>query len=140
MAQAKTGDKVMVHFVGTLEDGTIFDSTVEPLEFKIGQKTMLPAFENAVIGLNTGDTTTVTIPPKDAYGEYEEGHTFVIDRSELPPDFKPQAGKLIQGRSDHGDTIEATIKEINGEKMTMDMNHPLAGKKLTFEITLLKIL
>ena len=140
MAQAKTGDKVAVHYVGTLDDGEIFDSSLEPLELEIGQKMMLPAFENAVVGMNIGDTRTVAIPPKDAYGEYEEGLIFTLDRSEFPPDIKPKVGKEIQGRSDEGDVIDAFIREVSDDKITMDANHQLAGKKLTFKITLVNIL
>ena len=140
MTQAKTGDKVAVDYVGTLDDGTVFDSSLEPLEFEIGQKMMLPAFENAVVGMNIGDTKTVTIPPKDAYGEYEEGLTFTIDRAEFPPDIKPEVGKEIQGRSDEGNVIDAFIIDVGDDKITMDANHLLAGKKLTFKITLINIL
>mgnify|MGYP001045793763 CR=1 FL=1 len=140
MTQAKTGDKVGVGYVGTLDDGTVFDSSLEPLEFEIGKKMMLPAFENAVVGMNIGDTKTVTIPPKDAYGEYEEGLTFTIDRAEFPPDIKLEAGKEIQGRSDEGNVIDAFISDVGDDKITMDANHLLAGKKLTFKITLINIL
>jgi len=140
MTQAKTGDKVGVDYVGTLDDGTVFDSSLEPLEFEIGQKMMLPAFENAVVGMNIGDTKTVTIPPKDAYGEYEEGLIFTLDRSEFPPDIKPKVGKEIQGRSDEGDVIDAFISDVSDDKITMNANHQLAGKNLTFKITLIDIL
>ena len=140
MAQAKTGDKVAVDYVGTLDDGEVFGSSLEPLEFEIGQKMMLPAFENAVVGMNIGDTRTMTIPAKDAYGEYEEGLIFTLDRSELPPDIKPEVGKEIQGRSDEGNVIDAFIIDVGDDKITMDANHQLAGKKLTFKITLMNIL
>jgi peptidylprolyl isomerase len=139
-AQAKPGDKVVVAYIGTLDDGTLFDSSLEPLEFEIGEKAMLPAFENAVVGMSIGDTRTTTILPEDAYGEYEEGLTFTIDRTEFPPDIKPEVGKEIQGRSDEGNVIDAFICDVSDDKITMDANHPLAGKKLTFEITLINIL
>jgi FKBP-type peptidyl-prolyl cis-trans isomerases 2 len=140
MAQAKIGDKVVVSYVGTLDDGEVFDSSLEPIEFEIGEKAMLPAFENAVAGMSVGNTRTTTIPPEDAYGEYEEGLTFTLDRSEFPPDIKPRVGKEIQGRSDEGNVIDAFISDVSDDKITMNANHPLAGKKLTFKITLINIL
>ncbi|HDL07338.1 MAG TPA: peptidylprolyl isomerase [Desulfobacteraceae bacterium] len=139
-ARAKTGDKVMVNYLGTLDDGTIFDSSLEPLEFEIGQQTLLPLFEHAVIGMKQGETKTIRIAPQYAYGEYKDGCKFSVDRSEFPPDFNPQVGMTMQGRSDQGNTIEAVIKEVGDEKVIMDSNHPLAGKHLTFEITLIEIL
>jgi len=139
MAQAKIGDIVLVDYVGTLDDGTVFDSSMTPLEFEIGQKLMLPAFENAVVGMIPGETRTVTIPPEDAYGEHHDGLIFTIDRSDFPPDIKLRVGKEIQGRSDEGDVIDAFISDIRDEKIIMDANHPLAGKKLTFKITLTAI-
>ncbi|MBL0731240.1 MAG: FKBP-type peptidyl-prolyl cis-trans isomerase [Desulfosarcina sp.] len=140
MTQAKAGDKVSVHYIGKLDDGSVFDSSMEPIEFEIGKKTMLPSFENSLIGMKQSESKTITIPPGDAYGEYNDKLVFVINRSDLPPDFVPQKGKLMQGRSDHGDVIDACIKGIDDEKITMDANHELAGKRLTFEITLMGIL
>ena len=140
MTQAKPGDKVSVHYIGKLDDGSIFDSSLEAIEFKIGQKTMLPSFENSLIGMEKGESKTITIPHEDAYGEYKDKLVFVINKSDLPPDFIAKKGKLMQGRSDHGDVIDAFIKEIDDEKITMDANHELAGQRLTFEITLMDIL
>ena len=140
MTQAKTGDKVSVHYLGKRDDDSIFDSSMEPIEFEIGQKTMLPSFENSLIGMEKGESKTITILPEDAYGEYKDKLVFVINKSDLPPDFIAKKGKLMQGRSDHGDVIDAFIKEIDDEKITMDANHELAGQRLTFEITLMDIL
>ena len=140
MTQAKPGDKVSVHYLGKRDDGSIFDSSMEPIEFEIGQKTMLPSFENSLIGMEKGESKTITILPEDAYGEYKDKLVFVINKSDLPPDFIAKKGKLMQGRSDHGDVIDAFIKEIDDEKITMDANHELAGQRLTFEITLMDIL
>lgn len=140
MVQAKTGDRVMLDYVGTFDDGSVFDSSMEPLEFEIGQGEMLPEFENAVLGMAVGETKTVTIMPKDAYGEYDNDLLFTLDRSELPPDIKPAVGKMLQARSDQGSVIDVIIKDISGDQITMDANHPLAGRKLTFRITLVDIL
>jgi peptidylprolyl isomerase len=137
--QAKTGDTVEVHYIGKLEDGSIFDSSMEPIKFKIGKRTMLPLFENSLIGMKKNESKTITIEPKDAYGEYNDQLLFIINRSDLPPDFVPKKGKLMQGRSDQGNVIDAYIKDVNGDKITMDANHMLAGKTLTFEITLINI-
>ena len=137
MTKAKTGDKVMVTYLGTLDDGSVFDSSLEPLEFEIGEKMLLPLFENSLIGMEKSETKTVIISQEDAYGPYDETLVFTINKSNLPPDFIVKKGKLLQGRSDHGDVIDAVITEINDEEITMDANHELAGKRLTFEITLL---
>jgi peptidylprolyl isomerase len=90
--------------------------------------------------MNIGDTKTVTIPAKDAYGEYDEGLIFTLDRSEFPADIQPKVGKEIQGRSDEGHVIDAFISQVSDDKITMDANHRLAGKNLTFKITLANIL
>ena len=140
MTQAKTNDTVEVHYVGKLDDGSIFDSSMEPIQFKIGKKTMLPLFENSLIGMEKNESKTITILPENAYGEYDDQLLFLINKSDFPSDFVPKKGKLLQGRSDQGNVIDAYIKDINEDKITMDANHLLAGQKLTFEITLIDIL
>ena len=140
MTKAKTGDKVMVSYLGTLDDGSVFDSSLEPLEFEIGEKMLLPLFENSLIGMEKKETKTVVISHEDAYGKYDDTLVFTINKSNLPPDFVVKKGKLLQGRSDHGDVVDAVVTHIEGDEVTMDANHELAGKRLTFKITLLSIL
>jgi len=97
MTHAKIGDKVRVHFTGTLEDGTIFGSTIseEPFEFTIGEKNMLPGFENAVIGMKKGETKTITLAPEDAYGVYNEKMVHAMERSGFPNEINVEIGKRL---------------------------------------------
>jgi len=142
MAQAKTGDKVKVYFEGSLEDGTVFGSTTdeEPFEFTIGEKNMLPGFENAVIGMQKGDTKTITLPPEEAYGPYKEEHVYTTDRSGFPPDINLEVGKRLRVRLKDGQIAVVTIKHITDDDVVLDVNDPLAGKTLIFNIELAEIL
>ena len=142
MAQAKEGDKVKVNYTGSLEDGTVFGSTPEedPLEFIIGQKKVLPSFENAAIGMNEGDKKTVSIPPEDAFGQPKEDLIFDIERTKLPPGIDLKLGGVLRVGSDTGKNFDVAITNIDDKTVTLDENHPLAGKALNLEIQLVEIL
>ena len=142
MTKAKTGDMVKVQFEGYLEDGTVFGSTTddEPFKFTIGEKNMLPGFENAVIGMQQGDTKTITLPPEEAYGPYKEEHVYMTQRSSFPPDINLEVGKRLQIHLKDGQIAFATIKHIKDQDIVLDVNDPLAGKTLTFKIELVEIL
>ena len=142
MAQAKEGDKVKVNYTGSLEDGTVFGSSPEedPLEFIIGQKKVLASFENAVIGMNEGDTKTVSIPPEDAFGQPKEDLIFDVERTKLPPDIDLKLGGVLRVGSDTGKNFDVAITNIDEETVTLDGNHPLAGKVLNLEIQFVEIL
>jgi FKBP-type peptidyl-prolyl cis-trans isomerase 2 len=142
MARAKTGDKVKVHFEGSLENGTVFGLATDedPFEFTIGEKNMLPGFENAVIGMQKGDTKTITLPPEEAYGPYKEEHVYMTDRSGFPPDINLEVGKRLKVRLKDGQIAVVTIKHITDDNVVLDVNDPLAGKTLTFNIELVEIL
>ena len=141
MAQAKAGDKVSVHFTGSLEDGSIFGSTQkeEPFEFIIGQKNVLPGFEDAVIGMMEGDNKTISLSPEDAYGHYREDLVFVFERSEFPPDINLEIGKRLQVRLKDESTALVIIKDMTEDSVILDANDPLAGQAITFKIKLVKI-
>ena len=143
MAHAKQGDTVRVHYHGTLEDGTVFSSTYEEkelFEFTIGKASVLPRFEKAVIGMNEGDTRTISVPPEDAYGQHKKEFVFVMDRAQAPVDLKLELGKRLQVRSSQGKPTVATITEITEDSVILDANDPLAGKTLKFQIELIEIL
>ncbi|MGR3309599.1 MAG: FKBP-type peptidyl-prolyl cis-trans isomerase [Candidatus Brocadiales bacterium] len=142
MSQAKIGDTVKVHYCGTLEDGSVFDSSRErePFEFTIGQKMAIPGFEKTIVGMEIGETKTVSFPPEDAYGPYKDGLLVVFERSQVPPDTDPQVGMKLQLRSPEGMAVNAVVTNVTEDKITFDVNHPLAGKALKFEIQLLEIL
>lgn len=142
MAQARIGDTVRVHYTGSLEDGTVFDSSVgsEPMEFTIGQNMLIPGFENAVIGMDEGDPITVSIPPDEAYGDHIKDIVAVVERSDIPSSINPKTGMMLQATSDEGTVTPVTITEVTEDTVTLDANHPLAGKRLIFEIRLLEII
>jgi peptidylprolyl isomerase len=142
MAQAKQGDIVRVHYHGTLEDGTVFSSTYEekePFEFTIGKGSVLPGFEQAVIGMNVGDTKSVSIPPGEAYGQHRQEFVFVMNRAQAPAGLNLELGKKLQIRTNQGETTIATITAITEDSVVLDANDPLAGKSLNFEIELIEI-
>lgn len=144
MAQAKAGDTVRVHYEGQLSDGTIFDSSVErePIEFILGQDTVIPGFEQAVIGMEVGESKDVSIPPEDGFGEYSEELVVNIEKSMLPPDINPELGMQLEVSSEEEEENPRvfTIAEIAEDSVTLDGNHPLAGEEIAFKIELLEIL
>ncbi|OPZ66391.1 MAG: FKBP-type peptidyl-prolyl cis-trans isomerase SlyD [Candidatus Aerophobetes bacterium ADurb.Bin490] len=137
----KNGDKVKVHYKGTLADGVVFDSSEgrEPLEFTIGQGQVIPGFENGVIGLSAGEKKIIIIPCAEAYGEYSDEAVFLIGKENLPLGMEPAAGQQLQMMSPEGQVFQVIIKEVSGNEVKLDANHPLAGKDLTFELELVKI-
>ena len=141
MTKAKTGDKVKVHFEGYLEDGTVFGSSMgdEPFEFTIGEKNMLPGFENAVIGMQKGDTKTITLPPEEAYGPHKKELVSVMEKSGFPKDIHLEVGKRLRVRTQDGKYTIVTIKDFTEDSIVLDENDPLAGKTLTFKIELVEI-
>jgi len=141
MTQAKTGDTVKVHFEGFLEDGTVFGSTMdeEPFEFTIGEKNMLPGFENAIVGMQKGDTKTITLSPEEAYGSHKKELVHVMDRSSFPPEIKLEIGKRLQVRTQDGKQAIMTIKDLAEDSIVIDGNEPLAGQTLIFKIELIEI-
>jgi peptidylprolyl isomerase len=141
MPQAKDGDTVKVGYTGRLDDGTVFDSSEnrDPLEFTIGDGNLIPGFEQAVRGMSPGESKTVRIPADEAYGPHHKEMTLVVDRGEFPPEMDPQVGEQLQVRQPSGQTMVVTVSEVSDAKVTLDANHPLAGKDLTFEIQLTEV-
>jgi peptidylprolyl isomerase len=142
MAQAKAGDKVRVHYKGQLSDGTIFDSSLErePIEFILGQDTVIPGFEDAVIGMEAGESKDVSIPPEEGFGEYSKDLVVNIEKTILPPEINPELGMQLEVSSEEETPRVFTIADIAEDSITLDGNHPLAGKEIAFKITLLEIL
>jgi peptidylprolyl isomerase len=141
MTKANTGDKVKVHFEGYLEDGTVFGSTTdeEPFEFTIGEKNMMPGFESAVVGMQKGDTKTITLSPEDAYGPHKKELVSVMEKSGFPKEIPLEAGKRLRVRTQDGKYKMVTIKDVTDDSIMLDENDPLAGKTLTFKIELVEI-
>ncbi len=141
MGTAKQGDKVKVHYKGFLDDGTVFDSSFDqdPLEFTIGNGEIIPGFESAVIGMDVGETKVVDIAPDQGYGEYNEMARIEVPRSNLPEHITPEIGMVLQLTTPQNTQVLVRVIEMNDEIVTLDANHPLAGKNLKFEIQLVDV-
>ena len=142
MAQAKQGDTVHVHYTGKLGDGTVFDTSRErfPLQFVVGKGQVIAGFEKAVIGMNAGESKTVTIPVDQAYGPRREDMVVTMERSQLPADLNASVGQRLQMTQADDKNILVTVTAVTDTTMTLDANHPLSGKELIFDIELVKIL
>ncbi len=132
------GDTVRVHYTGRLADGTEFDSSRErePLEFTLGKGMLIPGFEAAVEGHEPGDRVTVTIQPEDGYGAVDPELVFTVARAQVPDHIPLEAGTPLQLSNEQGQ-MDVTITEVGPEEVTLDANHPLAGKELIFDIDIL---
>lgn len=166
MASAQQGDKVTIHFIGSLEDGTIFDSTHDtgecddescdteecesgdcgcggeeagPMELTIGGGEFFPQIEEALVGMSVGDKKTVQVPAVEAFGEYDAEKVFTVPRSDLPPDMEPEVGNEYILTNDDEEDFGVTVTEVTAEEVTFDSNHPLAGEDLSFEVELVSI-
>jgi peptidylprolyl isomerase len=141
-ATAKDGDTVKVHYTGTLRDGSVFDTSVErePLQFTIGRGLVIPGFEQGVVGMELGESKTITIPADQAYGPYYEELVWVVDRNQLPASMEPEVGQQLQTTQANGQIVVVTVINVSESTVTVDANHRLAGKDLTFEIRLVEII
>jgi peptidylprolyl isomerase len=141
MTQAKQKDTVQLHYVGKLQDGTIFDTSRErqPLQFTLGNGQVIPGFEQAVIGMKIGETKTAKIPVEHAYGPHREDMVMTMDRSKLPPGLNPTVGQRLEITQVDDQTSLVTVMATSDDSLTLDANHPLAGKELTFDIELIGI-
>ena len=143
MAPAANGDTVKIHYTGTLDDGYKFDSSydhLEPLEFTIGRGEMIRGFEQAVVGMEPGETKIVRIASNQAYGRHNPEKVIQVSRSKMPEGLEQEIGMRVQGSMPDGQTVEFTIVGSTESELTLDGNHPLAGKDLTFELQLMAIL
>jgi peptidylprolyl isomerase len=166
MAHAKKGDKVKINYTGKLEDGTIFDSTIEtdecntdshspddcdsdecgcgcesgPAELTIGAGELFPQIDELLAGMAPGEKKTVIIPAEDAFGEYDEEKVFTVSRSDLPDDLSPAIGDELVLYNENDEELGVTVVGLSDESVTFDANHPLVGEDLTYEVELLEIL
>lgn len=141
MKQASNGSNVKVHYKGSFDDGTVFDSSqgCDPLEFSIGGGQVIPAFEDAVIGMNMGETKTIRITADKAYGAHNEEMVVVFTRDKLPADIQPEVGQAFRFQQCDGYSVEVKVIDVSESTVTFDANHPLAGKDLNFEIQLIEM-
>jgi len=135
--QVKEGDIVRVEYVGTLEDGSTFDSSEgrDPLQFTVGSGQMIPGFDKGVMGMKVGETKEITLAPEDAYGYPTDDRVMEVDKSQFPPDLELEEGMELVGPGG----FPVKVKAISDSVVTIDANHPMAGKTLNFELTLVEI-
>lgn len=142
MAAAKRGDTVRVHYTGTLEDDTVFDSSRQrdPLEFTLGAGMVVPGFEKLVLGLQEGETAKETIPCAQAYGERRDELQLEIKRADIPAGLDLTIGMHLRMQSPGGQSASVEVVALTGETVKLDANHPLSGKDLTFEVELVELI
>ena len=140
MERANEGDTVRVHYTGSLSDGSVFDSSRgrEPLEFTLGEGRVISGFDEAVTGMSPGQERQVTIPADQAYGGRRDDLVFAVPRTQFPEGMEPAVGLEVQ-LTQGGQRAVARIAEVSDESVTLDANHPLAGKDLTFDLELVEI-
>ena len=141
MSTAKTGDTVKVHYTGRLDDDTVFDTSrgKAPLELTIGEGNLIKSFENGLIGMAVGEKKNLVIPPEEAYGQNDEKLTTTVSRAHLPDSVQPAIGMQLQVKQKDGSIFMVWITGMDAETVTLDANHPLAGKTLNFDVELTDI-
>jgi peptidylprolyl isomerase len=141
MSQVKAGDTVSVHYTGTLKDGSVFDSSRErdPLEFEVASGMMIPGFDSAVVGMSVGESKKVVIEAADAYGEVREDMVATFPKESFPEHIKPEVGQQLSLTTPSGQPMNVTVTNVGEKEVTLDGNHFLAGKDLTFDIELVEI-
>ena len=142
MSTAQKGNTVKVHYTGRLKDGTVFDSSRqrnEPIEFTLGQKNMIAGFEKAVEGMSVGDTKTAEIPANEAYGDKKDDMIIQVPKGEIPQDITPEVGQQLAMQGNNGQQVPVTVTEVTEQGITLDANHPLAGKDLVFDLELVEV-
>lgn len=141
MTQVKSGDTVAIHYTGTLADGATFDSSQgrDPLEFQVGSGQIIPGLDQAIPGMAVGDKKVVEVAADDAYGQPDPNARQAVPRGEIPGDIPLDLGTQLQVQTPTGQVMPVTVVEVTEEQVTLDANHPLAGKDLTFAIELVEI-
>jgi peptidylprolyl isomerase len=140
MSIAKKGDKVNVHYTGTLADGSVFDSSdgAEPLSFVLGSGQVIEGFDEAVCGMKVGESKTVHIPVEKAYGQRNEEMVIQAPIDQVPADLNPELGMRLEMGGANGEVLRVVVVEIADTHITLDANPPLAGKDLTFALELVE--
>ena len=140
--KTQKGSKVKVHYIGTLNDGSEFDNSYKratTIDFEVGGGQMIKGFDDALVEMEIGQKKTVNLKPEEAYGPRREEAITAVAKENFPPDFEAKEGEMVQGRTETGQPINALIIEVQDNDVILDMNHPLAGEELNFEIELVEI-
>ena len=141
MTTVKKGDLVFIHYTGKFDTGEVFDTSADgsPLYFIVGDGDIIEGFETAVIGMNVGDKKTIVLAPEQGYGEYSEERVITTQLENFGEEFQPEVDQQIALQMENGERVIATIVKFDNESVTLDMNHPLAGKTLHFDLELMDI-
>ena len=140
--QAKKGDRVKANYTLKDSNGKVVETSVgtAPIEFTIGEGKVIPGIENAITGMKVNESKSITVPPKDGYGDREEKKVFKYERKNAPSDFNPRIGDMVQLHRPNGAALPVKVLVSDQKHFTMDANHPLAGKELQFDLELLEII
>jgi FKBP-type peptidyl-prolyl cis-trans isomerase 2 len=138
---AAAGSKVKVHYTGTFDDGEVFDSSRErePMEFEVGAQQVIPGFDQALVGMKTGESKSVRIPEEEAYGPYNPEMIMEVAPDQFEAGMKVEIGQQFQVEMGEGNPVVLMVKDVRDDKVVLDANHPMAGKTLNFEIELVEI-
>ena len=141
MSQVKENDTVKVHYTGKLQDGQVFDSSVdrEPLEFTLGQGMLIPGFEKGIIDMKVEEKKTINIPKDEAYGDVQKELFQAVPKDQLPQEINPEVGMGLVSKNPDGSERQLRVAEVNDDHIVVDANHPLAGKDLVFDLELVEI-
>lgn len=141
MEKVESGVFVSVDYTGTLENGDVFDTSNgrQPLEVQVGSGSVLPGFEAALMDMSPNETKTFTLSPEEAYGHRDDTRMHGFPKSEIPAGMEPEVGQVLMLSTPQGRQIPARVESIDDEKVTFDLNHPLAGQSLTFEVKVVGI-
>ena len=141
MTQAKAGDTVAIHYTGTLADGSQFDSSEgrDPLRFTLGSGQIIAGLDAAITGMSQGEKKSVTIAAAEAYGDHRPEAVQAVPRAQIPAEIPLEVGGGLQVQTPDGQTIPVSVTSVTDEEVTLDANHPLAGKDLTFAVELVEI-
>jgi peptidylprolyl isomerase len=141
MTQAQHGKTVKVHYTGKLTDGTVFDSSLgrDPLELTLGERNVIAGFEEALVGMQAGETKVAHIAPDEAYGPRDDRWMVDVERAEIPEDLDPKVGDRLQVEQANGKLLPVWVRDITDSRVTLDANHPLAGHELIFELEVIEV-
>ena len=141
MTQVNQGDTIKVHLKGTLTDGTVFVSSYEknePLEIRVGDGNIFSAVETEIVGMSPGEKKDIKLSPEQAFGPYREEHVVEVEKAILPDNINPQVGMMLEKVEQNGQKIQLAVTDVSETTVTLDANHPLAGKDLNFSVEVIE--
>ncbi len=139
--EVKKGDTVKIHYTARLKDGEVFESSKGhvPFQFTVGEGSVIPGLEKAIIGMKVGETKTIEVPPEEGFGPRREDLIFKVERNTIPSDINPFIGQNLQMRHPDGGIVNLVVTDMDDETITLDANHPLAGNTIIFDVELVEI-